>query len=79
MKYGLLFAGAWICVLIASFIAYPGSDNLVTGFLIHALFGVDALGRMSAADVLAVAGLQVSVLFGLGYLIGMVATQFRDS
>lgn len=65
-------------MLIASFIAYPGADNLITGFLIHALFGVDALGRMSAADVLVVAGLQVSVLFGLGYLIGRVASQFGE-
>ncbi len=74
---GLIFAGIWALTLVVAFIIYPGTDNLFTGVLVHAWFGVDALGNLSVGDVLVVAVLQIVACFGLGYLIGLLYGRLR--
>ena len=76
-RAGLLLAGLWTLVLVAAFIVHPDTDNLATGFLIHAWFGVDALGAMTVGSVLVVALLQITACFAVGYLIGYLFRQFR--
>ena len=69
VRAGLILAGVWVLVLVAAFIAHPRTDNVVTGFLVHAWFGLDALGALSPGGVLLVAMLQIVVAFGVGYSI----------
>ena len=77
IRTGLIFAGIWALTLVIAFIIHPGTDNLFTGLLVHAWFGVDALGNMSLGHVLIVALLQVLACFGLGYLIGVLFGRLR--
>ena len=77
VRAGLILAGVWVLVLVVAFIAYPRTDNAVTGFLVHAWFGLDALGALSPGGVLLVAMLQIVVAFAVGYLIGRLLEMFR--
>ena len=77
-RAGATLAGIWTLFLAVSFLAYPKPDNLATGLLIHALLGVDALGRLTWGAVLAVAVLQVGACFGIGYVIGLLLGRGRD-
>ena len=70
VRTGLILASVWALVLIAAFVVHPSTDNIVTGFLVHAWFGVDALGALSVSGVFLVAILQIVGCFGVGYLIG---------
>ncbi len=72
-RAGLLLAGVWTLVLVAAFIVYPATDNVVTGFLIHAWSGVDALEAVSVTTVLGVAMLQIAACFGIGCLLGLLS------
>lgn len=77
-RTGATLAGIWALFLAVSFLAYPKPDNLVTGLLVHALLGVDALGRLTWSAVLALAVLQVGACFGIGYLIGLLLGRGRE-
>ena len=77
MRTGLVFAAVWALVLAAAFAIYPATDNMITGFLVHAWFGVDAAGALSIGGVLSVAVLQVAAFFGLGFSIGLYVSSLR--
>ena len=69
VRTGLILASVWALVLVAAFVVHPSTDNMVTGFLVHAWFGVDALGALSVGGVLLVAILQIVACFGVGYFL----------
>ncbi len=77
-RTGATLAGIWALCLAASFLAYPHPDNLVTGLLIHALLGADALGRLTWGAVLTLGALQIGACFGIGYLIGLFRGRVRE-
>ncbi len=76
-RAGLVFAVVWVLVLAAAFVIYPRTDNMITGFLVHAWLGVDALGALSVGGVVVVAILQLVACFGLGYVVGILFSRFR--
>ena len=70
MKIGMLLAIAWGCFLIIAFASYPKPDNLVTGYIVYALYGVDALEKISMATAIAIGIGQIGICFLFGYLVG---------
>ena len=70
MKIGMLLAIAWGCFLIVAFASHPKPDNLVTGYIVYALYGVDALEKISMAAAIVIGFVQIGICFLLGYLIG---------
>ena len=70
MKIGMFLAIAWGCFLIVAFASHPKPDNLVTGYIVYALYGVDALGKISMAAAIAIGFVQIGICFLFGYLIG---------
>ena len=69
-KIGMLLAIAWGCFLIVAFANHPKPDNLVTGYIVYALYGVDALEKISMATAIAIGLVQIGICFLFGYLIG---------
>ena len=67
----MLLAAAWGCFLLVAFASHPQPDNLVTGFIVYALFGVDALEKISMATVIIIGVVQIGVCFLVGYVIGV--------
>ena len=76
-KVGMLLAIAWGCFLIVAFASHPKPDNLVTGYIVYALFGVDALGNISMATAIVIGIVQIGICFLIGYLIGASIEFFR--
>ncbi len=70
MKIGMLLAIAWGCVLIVAFASHPKPDNLVTGYIVYALYGVDALENISMGAAIVIGFVQIGICFLFGYLIG---------
>ncbi len=70
MKIGMLLAIAWGCVLIVAFASHPKPDNLVTGYIVYALYGVDALENISMGAAIVIGCVQIGICFLFGYLIG---------
>ena len=78
-KIGMLLAIAWGCFLVVAFATHPKPDNLVTGYIIYALYGVDALGKISMATVIVIGFVQIGICFLFGYLIGASIQIFRGA
>jgi len=78
-KIGMLLAIAWGCFLVVAFATHPKPDNLVTGYIIYALYGVDALGKISMATVIVIGFVQIGICFLFGYLIGASIQVFRGA
>ena len=70
MKIGMFLAIAWGCFLIVAFASHPKPDNLVTGYIVYALYGVDALGKISMAAAIVIGFVQIGICFLFGYFIG---------
>lgn len=70
MKIGMFLATAWGCFLIVAFASHPEPDNLVTGYIVYALYGVDALAKISMATAIVIGLVQIGICFLFGYLIG---------
>ena len=66
----MLLAIAWGCFLIVAFASHPKPDNLVTGYIVYALYGADALGKISMAAAIVIGFVQIGICFLFGYLIG---------
>ena len=77
MKIGMYLAIAWGCFLIVAFASHPKPDNLVTGYIVYALYGVDALGKISMATAIVIGFVQIGICFLFGYLIGASIQIFR--
>lgn len=79
MKIGMLLAIAWGCVLIVAFASHPKPDNLVTGYIVYALYGVDALGNISMGAAIVIGFVQIGICFLFGYLIGASIQTVRQT
>lgn len=78
-KIGMLLAIAWACFLIVAFVNHPQPDNLVTGYIVYALYGLDALGKISMATAIGIGFAQIGICFLFGYLIGASIQIFRGT
>ena len=76
-KIGMLLAIAWGCFLVVAFASHPKPDNLVTGYIVYVLYGVDALGKISMTTAIVIGLVQIGFCFLLGYLIGASIQIFR--
>ena len=65
-------------LLVVAFAVQPTTDNLVTGYPVVLLLGVDALGELSVADVLGIAVVEVMLCFLLGYALGALLGQCNE-
>lgn len=69
MKIGMFLAIVWGCFLIVAVASHPKPDNLVTGYIVYALYGVDAFGKISMAAAIVIGFVQIKICFLFGYLI----------
>lgn len=72
IRTGIILAAAWAMILLVAFLSYPKPDNLVTGYVVYALFGQDALGRLTITGAIGVGVMQIAACFLLGYLVGRI-------
>ena len=69
-RLGTLLAIAWaICVSIA-FSVYPKPDNLVVSYPVYLALGEDGVEHLTGIAALAIAAIQVLLVFCVGHLIG---------
>ena len=69
MRTGAILAALWTLVLVVSFLIYPAPDNLVTGFVVHLVLGVDGLAQLSALSAAGIGLAQIALCFAVGYLV----------
>ena len=66
MRFGLSLTGLWALILVLGFVSYPKPDNLLWGYFVFILFGVDALGRLTLWWAMGIALIQLLIAFALG-------------
>ena len=78
MRTGAILAALWTLVLVVSFLIYPAPDNLVTGFVVHLVLGVDGLAQLSALSAAGIGFMQIVLCFAAGYLVERLRLRESD-
>lgn len=61
---------AWAICLATAFVVYPRPDNLVVSYPVYLAFGEDGVEQLTGFAALAIAAIEVLLVFCVGFLIG---------